>query len=64
MMARPRGEKRADYFIYTWQIRAIRRLAEKRGQTPSQVVRLLLADALAREGVGPEVVEVRESLSV
>jgi len=45
---RPKDQRRADYFLYTWQIRAIRRLAEERHEPPSQVVRELLSQALGR----------------
>ncbi|MGC8489671.1 MAG: hypothetical protein ACP5QO_15835 [Clostridia bacterium] len=44
--ARPKDQRRADYFLYTWQIRAIRHLAEERHEAPSQVVRELLNEAL------------------
>lgn len=46
-MAREAGQRRADYILYTWQIRAIRSLARERGEAPSAVVRELLAAALA-----------------
>lgn len=49
-MQRPKNQRRADYFLYTWQIRAIRELAEIRHEPPSAVVRDLLAHALAQEG--------------
>lgn len=45
-MAREAGQRRADYILYIWQIRAIRALARERGRTPSAVVRELLAVAL------------------
>lgn len=43
---RPKNQRRADYFLYTWQIRAIRHLAEERNERPSEVVRELLSQAL------------------
>lgn len=45
-MQRPKNQRRADYFLYTWQIGAIRRLAAARGCTASELVRELLSQAL------------------
>ncbi|MGC8487908.1 MAG: hypothetical protein ACP5QO_06765 [Clostridia bacterium] len=42
----PHGFRRADYWLYPWQIRAIQRLAESAHSTPSAVVRELLTSAL------------------
>jgi hypothetical protein len=42
----PHGFRRADYWLHPWQIRAIQRLAEDLGSTPSAVVRDLLTQAL------------------
>lgn len=51
---RPKNQRRADYFLYTWQIYAIRRLAAERQQPPSEVVRELLNEALAHDhGAAP-----------
>jgi hypothetical protein len=61
-MARPQGERRADYFLYAWQIRAIRRLAAARGETPSQVARMLLTAALTETGAGGEEGRPRNAL--
>ncbi len=43
---RPKNQRRADYFLYTWQIYAIRRLAAETHRQPSEVVRDLLNQAL------------------
>ena len=43
---RPKNQRRADYFLYTWQIHAIRRLAAETQRHPSEVVRDLLNEAL------------------
>ena len=40
------GLRRADYTLYDWQIRAIRKLAQGRKARPSQVVQELLTQAL------------------
>jgi hypothetical protein len=48
---RPKDQRRADYFLYTWQIRSIRRLAEAEDRSPSEVVRDLLAEALRERQV-------------
>lgn len=47
-MSRPKDQKRADYILYSWQIRAIQGLAQKRQQGPSEVMRDLLNRALIR----------------
>lgn len=50
---RPKNQRRADYFLYTWQIYAIRRLAAETQRHPSEVVRDLLNQALPHhEDVG------------
>jgi hypothetical protein len=51
-LQRPKNQRRADYFLYTWQIGAIRRMAQARGCTPSEVVRELLSQALTGREVG------------
>ena len=52
---RPKNQRRADYFLYTWQIHAIRRLAAETQRHPSEVVRDLLNEALPHreEAEGP-----------
>jgi hypothetical protein len=50
---RPKDQRRADYFLYTWQIHAIRRLAAETQKPPSAVVRDLLNQALAEDGLMP-----------
>ncbi len=42
----PHGLRRADYWLYPWQIRAIQRLAERDHTTPSAALRDLLTAAL------------------
>lgn len=42
--ARPR---RADYFLYTWQIRAIQRMSRDNQKTSSEIVRELISQALS-----------------
>ncbi len=54
---RPKDQRRADYFLYTWQIRAIRHLADERSLPPSQVVRELLSQALSGPADAPPAVE-------
>jgi hypothetical protein len=49
-VARPKNQRRADYFLYTWQIRAIREIANARQVPASAVVRELLTLALAAQG--------------
>lgn len=41
-----RPYRRADYWLYPWQIHAIQRIAHERQQTPSAIVRDLLTAAL------------------
>jgi hypothetical protein len=55
--ARPKDQRRADYFLYTWQIRAIRHLADERSEPPSQVVRELLSQALSGPAEPPATAE-------
>jgi hypothetical protein len=52
-MPRPKNQRRADYFLYTWQIRAIREIATARQVPASVVVRELLTQALAEQGHVP-----------
>lgn len=49
-MAHPSADRlrRADYWLFGWQIAAIHRIADDCGLRPSQVVRALLADAIDR----------------
>ena len=42
----PHGLRRADYWLYPWQIRAVQLIAERTHATPSAVVRDLLTAAL------------------
>ncbi|MDA8193970.1 MAG: hypothetical protein M0Z53_08235 [Thermaerobacter sp.] len=39
-------QKRADYYLYTWQIRAVQRISRETHRPPSEVMRTLLAEAL------------------
>jgi hypothetical protein len=41
--------QRAEYYLFAWQVREIQRLARQSGRHPSEVVRQLLAAALAAE---------------
>lgn len=41
--------QRAEYYLFAWQVREIQRLARQSGRHPSEVVRQLLAEALAAE---------------
>lgn len=47
MQKRPADHKRADYYLYTWQIRAVQRIARETKTPPSEVVRVLLQEALS-----------------
>jgi hypothetical protein len=47
MKAKPRDQKRADYYLYTWQIREVQRIARETKTPPSEVVRQLLTRALS-----------------
>lgn len=46
MKKRDADQKRADYYLYTWQIRAVQRISRETNQPPSEVLRNLLAKAL------------------
>ncbi|AEJ39029.1 hypothetical protein TPY_0834 [Sulfobacillus acidophilus TPY] len=48
MKAKHSDQKRADYYLYTWQIREVQRIARETKTPPSEVVRQLLAQALSR----------------
>lgn len=53
MNKRPTDQKRADYYLYTWQIRAVQRISRETKVPPSEVMRVLLKQALEeREPVG------------
>ncbi|MCY0879226.1 MAG: hypothetical protein OWU84_09830 [Firmicutes bacterium] len=43
-------QRRADYYLYTWQIRAVQKIARESKMPPSEVVRSLLEEALAQHG--------------
>jgi hypothetical protein len=51
MQKRPTDQKRADYYLYTWQIRAVQRIARETKIPPSEVVRTLLKEALSQHGL-------------
>lgn len=51
MNKRPSDQKRADYYLYTWQIRAVQRISRETQTPPSEVVRLLLQEALSQHNV-------------
>lgn len=48
MQKRPVDQKRADYYLYTWQIRAVQKISRDTHQPPSEVMRTLLNEALTR----------------
>ncbi len=50
MQKRPVDQKRADYYLYTWQIRAVQKIARDTKVPPSEVVRSLLNEALSHRG--------------
>lgn len=43
------NQKRADYYLYTWQIRAVQRISRETHRPPSEVMRTLLAEALGKK---------------
>lgn len=44
----PKGDqKRADYYLYTWQIKAVQRISRETQTPPSEVMRTLLQQALS-----------------
>ena len=51
MQKRPADQKRADYYLYTWQIRAVQRISRETKIPPSEVVRTLLKEALSQHGL-------------
>lgn len=51
MQKRPQDQKRADYYLYTWQIRAVQKLSRETNMPPSEVVRSLLKEALSQHGL-------------
>ncbi len=51
MQKRPADQKRADYYLYTWQIRAVQKIARETKIPPSEVVRSLLNEALSQRGL-------------
>lgn len=56
MRKRP-DQKRAEYYLYTWQINELRRISRETQTPPSEVLRKVLTVALAPEGQrrGPDV---------
>ncbi len=48
-MKATRDQKRADYYLYTWQIREVQRISRQTKTPPSEVMRSLLSQALERE---------------
>lgn len=51
MQKRPVDQKRADYYLYTWQIRAVQKISRESKIPPSEVVRSLLKEALSQHGM-------------
>jgi hypothetical protein len=51
MHKRPVDQKRADYYLYTWQIRAVQKISRESKLPPSEVVRSLLKEALEHHGL-------------
>ena len=49
-------QKRADYYLYTWQIKEVQRISRETRKPPSEVLRDLLSEALGahRSAVGAE----------
>lgn len=47
MPNRTKDQKRAEYYLFSWQIRAIQQLARQQATTPSAVVRRLLSEVIA-----------------
>lgn len=47
MQKRSDDQKRADYYLYTWQIKAVQRISRETQTPPSEVMRSLLQEALA-----------------
>lgn len=41
-----KDQKRADYYLYTWQIREVQRISRETRTPPSEVMRELLSRAL------------------
>jgi hypothetical protein len=41
-----KDQKRADYYLYTWQIREVQRISRETHTPPSEVMRELLSRAL------------------
>lgn len=39
-------QKRADYYLYKWQIRAVQKISRETQTPPSEVMRILLNQAL------------------
>ncbi len=50
MKATTRDQKRADYYLYTWQIREVQRISRQTKTPPSEVMRSLLSRALENQG--------------
>jgi hypothetical protein len=42
-----KDQKRADYYLYTWQIREVQRISRETHTPPSEVMRSLLSRALS-----------------
>jgi hypothetical protein len=51
MQKRSTDQKRADYYLYTWQIKAVQKIARETNIPPSEVVRSLLKEALSHHGM-------------
>ncbi len=45
----PLDQKRADYYLYTWQIREVQKLSRELHRPPSEIMRTLLTEALAKK---------------
>ncbi|NMP20981.1 hypothetical protein [Sulfobacillus harzensis] len=47
MPKRLQDQKRADYYLYTWQIKAVQRISRETQTPPSEVMRTILQQALS-----------------
>lgn len=45
-MKKPDAQKRADYFLYAWQIKEVQRISRETNRPSSEVMRSLLTEAL------------------
>ncbi len=48
-MKSPVDQKRADYYLYTWQIREVQKLSRELRRPPSEIMRSLLTEALNKK---------------